>query len=145
NHYAALLYMALPLTVGWAYGLYEDRDRSNHSVVLIVLSILLLVIVIVGLVLARSRGGLILVMLGLMGSFILVWKSAQRSRFVLRGLSIAAIISVLIGLQFGLYGVLERLDTGPAEDARWDFAQATLRAADYFRPFGSGFGTFENV
>lgn len=145
NHYAALLFMCVPLAIAWAYGLYQEHDPHRPATAKIALLLLLTGVLVIGLILSRSRAGLILGMVGLLGGFLLVWMSGRSTQLAMKGISVVVLFGVIVGVQFGLYGVLGRLQGSAADDARWDFARTTLKAAEQYAPVGSGFGTFENV
>ncbi|HZP65447.1 MAG TPA: O-antigen ligase family protein [Rudaea sp.] len=146
NHYAAMLYMLLPLAVGaFGAGLAEWRAGYELPRLRLVGYALVVILVILGLVLSRSRAGIVLGMVGLAASLLvvatIVRRAAAPSR-VRRIVAITAIVGILLAVQYGLYGVLERLENDPADDARWTLLATTLEAARHFGAWGSGFGTF---
>jgi O-antigen ligase len=96
---------------------------------------------------ARSRAGVLLALLALVGSFALArgggaWTSTLRSRLLIGGAVVAAI---LVTAQFALVRILERLETEVGADLRWEMARTTMQAIGAFMPFGSGIGTFPPV
>ncbi|HET6545455.1 MAG TPA: O-antigen ligase family protein [Rhodanobacteraceae bacterium] len=143
NHYAALLYMALMLATAWLAGLVVARRELQPVPVLRVIAIALVgVLLILGLVLSRSRAGIMLGMFGLIGSVAVAWSIARRDRRATRVVTMTAMLGIALAIQYGLWGVLARLQNDPLDDARWTFLHVTLDAAHRFAPFGSGFGTF---
>ena len=145
NHFAALLYSALPLTAAFAVGFASDRRRE----IWIVLALCLLVFasLLLGLGMSRSRAGVGIAMFAGLGSLALAVTTPRpdtRKR-ANRWVWLAAFAGVVLVLQFASIGLLQRFEVAPEDDLRWEFAATTLRAALDFMPFGSGFGTFEDV
>jgi O-antigen ligase len=100
-----------------------------------------------GEILSRSRAGLGLTIIALLGAFVLLYSDRRRmagmtSARLLLGL---AVLMTLLLVQFGLYRVLERFAEDPLADGRIPFARNTIEAALAFFPVGSGIGTFTMV
>ena len=150
NHYAALLYMSLPLALAWLAARLAERSAGRAvSILGIVADALLVMLVILGLVLARSRAGLILGMAGLLAGVVIALSIARihdggHAR-ITRGVVATAVMGLVLAIQYGLYGVLERLGQDPLGDARWTVLGVTLQAARHFGALGSGYGTFVNA
>lgn len=142
NHYAALLYSVMPITAAWMIHLVQTQGVQKWTSV--ALTIVIYSSLILGLGIATSRAGIVLAMLAILASLSLAWRRpAQETR---RGASkivfIAGAVGVFAVLQFGLAGILSRLDSDPLEEGRLAIAQVTLRAAASVFPIGSGIGSF---
>ncbi len=136
NHYAALLYSAVPFAAAWTLALASDRARRLEAVSCgLALAALLL-----GLALALSRAGIVLGLSALMLSILLLdgaW--SRRSR-------LATLFAIAIaGLIIALPGVLGRFESAAVDEYRLDILGITLSAAKDFLPVGSGFGTFQAI
>jgi hypothetical protein len=145
NHYAALLYVMIPLTAAWIVGLAADHRRE--MLVGICLCVLVFCSILLGLGVARSRAGLGLAMLAALLSLPLASSARDvaardKARFII---TVAGIIGALLIIQFALLGILQRLEADPLGDMRWTFTAVTLRAAHDFLPFGAGLGTFDSI
>ena len=140
NHFASLLYVALALGVSllavhWRRG----SNRRLHGA----LGATVVVFCLVGLGLARSRMGLLLGMLAMVGAAaILISSSSSTGRAARRWTLVTATIGVLAVVQISLYGILNRLEADPLDDARWTFFANTRALAAHYAPLGSGLGTF---
>jgi hypothetical protein len=109
NHYAALLYCAVPFAAAWTLALAADRTRRLGAVTCgLTLAALLL-----GLAVAWSRAGIVLGLFGLILSILCfdgVW--TRKSRLcVLLAIGLAG----LIGLFMALPGVLGRFETAAVD------------------------------
>jgi O-antigen ligase len=157
NHFAALIYCMMMLTVGWIVyevaavqsqrsGLQGSARFDIPSILALIGSITALVILFAGEFMARSRAGLGLTMLALLAIAALGYTSRLAGFGAsLNKLLFAAVALVLIfSLQFSLYRVFERVpDT--LRDDRPVIARTTIEAAKAYTPFGSGVGTFVPV
>jgi O-antigen ligase len=154
NHFAALLYLMILLAAAWAAETTTQlltapaQRRFEAGLILPMLaSFTLLVVFVAGEILSRSRAGLGLTIIALLGAFVLAYsdrraRSGLTSARVLLGL---AVLTTLLVVQFGLYRVLERFAVDPLADGRIPFARNTIEAALAFLPVGSGLGTFTVV
>ena len=154
NHFAALLYCLTPMACAWAteaavvVGDKPLRQRLETSAILpMVAGFTALVVLVAAQAMARSRAGLGLAILALLGSFAIAFAGRSDTRGFSPGKLMAAAISVgvLFAVQFALYRVMERFTTDPLEDARIPFSRNTIEAALSYMPFGSGMGTFVPV
>jgi O-antigen ligase len=154
NHFAALLYAALPfaavfaLDAGSKVRLGRDRNLFDAgSVMPVTLSLLAFVVLIAAEAMARSRAGMALTMACLVGIGGLVF--VDRRRGLIRtpaGLIIAAAaVATVLVLQFGLYRILQTFAADPLDDSRLQFLRNTVAAAKAYMPFGAGMGTFVPV
>ena len=154
NHFAALLYVMILLAAAWASDTAAQlltapaQRRFEARIILpMMASFTLLVVFVAGEILSRSRAGLGLTIIALLGAFVLLYSDRRRmsgmtSARLLLGL---AVLMALLLVQLGLYRVLERFADDPLADGRIPFARNTIEAALAFFPVGSGIGTFTMV
>jgi O-antigen ligase len=154
NHFSALLYCLTLFAGAWALdyartlgALPLDR-RFETALFLPTLAIFTILVVLLGAQgMTRSRAGLGLTIVALMGVFAL--SLPDRGRVVAQGSMrslwlVVGFAAALVG-QFALYGILERFGSDPMADPRVVFARNTIVAAKSYMPFGSGVGTFAPV
>lgn len=143
NHYAAFLYSAIPLASAWAIGCLAGPQLRLLWVIAFLLGGATLFL---GIGMSQSRAGIFLGLLAGLSGFVFISGKGTRTRSVGVG-AIAAmlLIAIILVIQFGLSGILSRLDTGIAADYRFVFDRITAKAALAFQPVGSGFGTFPAV
>lgn len=142
NHYAALLYCVMPLTAAWMIHLV--RGEGLQRWIAVAMTVVIYGALILGLGMAASRAGILLAMVAILTSLLLAWRTRehQKRRQASKWVFAAGLLGIFIVLQFGLAGILSRLDRDPLEDGRVIIAQVTLRAASSVFPIGSGIGTF---
>jgi O-antigen ligase len=155
NHFAAFLYVVLlfaavwAIDVGFAVGPWRDRRIFEaRSIVTITASFLAIVILLAAEAMARSRAGMILTMISLVGVYGLVLTDRRRRTLgatPMNFLFAAAGTAFILVVQFALYRVLARFNTDPLDDLRLQFARTTMEAAWAYMPFGAGMGTFVPV
>jgi O-antigen ligase len=155
NHFAAFLYVVLlfaavwSIDIGFAVGPWRDRRIFEaRSIVTITASFLAIVILLAAEAMARSRAGMMLTMVSLVGACGLVLTDRRRrtlSGTPLNFLFAAAGTAFILVVQFALYRVLARFNTDPLDDLRLQFARTTIEAAWAYMPFGAGMGTFVPV
>ncbi len=147
NHQAALLACALPLiAVMAAQGLRRGMDRRAVLALAALLGALLLFV----LVLTGSRAGLLLGLIGLIGSGATLRASGLRFRLSLRSMGLLAGGTVLmagfVAVAAWRGGAFERLAaTDTVDETRFLILPPLLRTASAFLPWGSGFGSFDRV
>jgi O-antigen ligase len=159
NHFGALSYslfmFAAAFAIVYAPHLSRAVDRSEqaHALALVIGSFVILVVLLAAGIIARSRAGLGLMIVALLGAAALAssqtfasgtggLRGAQGGR---RVIAAAVGLVLLFGSQFALYRLLERFEADPLGDARVAFARNTWEAAWTFMPFGSGLGSFVPV
>lgn len=155
NHFAAFLYVLLlfaavwAIDIGFAVGPWRDRRIFEaRSIVTVTASFLAIVILLAAEAMARSRAGMILTMVSLVGVYGVVLTDRRRrtlSATPLNFLFAAAGTAFILVVQFALYRVLARFNTDPLDDLRLQFARTTIEAAWAYMPFGAGMGTFVPV
>lgn len=142
NHMASMLVMIMPLVLVWTGAALVGRlGGRGLNPLLIVAGCAVVILLVVGIALTRSRAGLLLGILAVLGSLPLVL-SLGKQRGVKRGLAITLGIAVMLTVQFSLVGALERAQTSWTEDGRVKYSLVTLQAARAYLPWGSGLGTF---
>jgi O-antigen ligase len=144
NHYAALIYGLIPLTAAWMVGLVFDRRPER--VLGLVVCVLACGSFVIGLLMARSRAGLLLALVAAAGSLLMAVRHGRRlgaRSAVLLG--VAVLIGLFLIAQFATVDLVQRFDTSLISDFRLDMVKTTVSTAPVFQPFGSGFGTFEAV
>jgi O-antigen ligase len=153
NHFAALVNALILLAACWAsHAVFRARASLNFkvhdmtAVAGVVASVAVILVFLSAEAMARSRAGLALTILALIGAFALAWKEW---RMVSRGaakLLVGLIVSIsLFVAEFTLYRIMERFATDPLADSRIPFARNTFTAAMDYMPFGSGVGSFVPV
>ena len=145
NHFSGLLAMALPLAfAGTAWAMAERFTGRRFAPVLAIVGCSLVILLILGIAMSRSRAGMLLGMVAVLGSLPLVM-SLRQQRGAKRILAITLGIAVMLSVQFSLLGILQRLDADPMSDGRLEYAKVTLEAASSYAPLGSGLGTFQEA
>ena len=145
NHLASLLVLSLPLVLvaaGWAVS--ERLAGRELSLAWPLAATIAIVLLILGIALAKSRAGLLLGMVALIGSLPIVL-ALRRQRGTRRVLAVVLGLAVVATVQFALFGILERTQSDPLDDGRWHIAEVTREAARAHAPLGSGFGTFRQA
>jgi O-antigen ligase len=155
NHYAAFLYVVLlfaavwAVDIGFAVGPWRDRRIFEaRSIVIVTASFLAIVVLLAAEAMARSRAGMVLTMVSLVGVYCLVLADRRRrtlSATPLNFLVAAAGTAFILIVQFALYRMLARFNADPLDEARLQFARTTIEAAWAYMPFGAGLGTFVPV
>lgn len=153
NHFAALLNVTFVLAAIWLWVVAEkslERGAlSSRAILWLSATAAFLVADAAGLAMARSRAGVLLAMLALAGIVAIALKqSPQRGgrRLNARRISLAAaLFALLFAAQFGLGGVLSRLQADPLDDLRWALNGTTFKTALNTLPFGTGLGSFVPV
>jgi O-antigen ligase len=159
NHFGALSYSLFMFAAAFAivyasnFSRAVDRTEQAHALALVIGSFVILVVLLAAGIIARSRAGLGLMIVALLGAAALAssqtfasgtggLRGAQGGR---RVIAAAVGLVLLFGSQFALYRLLERFEADPLGDARVAFARNTWEAAWTFMPFGSGLGSFVPV
>lgn len=153
NHFSALLYALILLAACWATdAVFRARACLNlkvydtATVAAVVTSIVTIIVLLSAQAMARSRAGLALTILALIGAFVLAskeWRMASRGAAKLLVGAIALIFFFITELT--LYRIMERFSIDPLADRRIAFVRNTFTAAIDYIPFGSGMGSFVPV
>ncbi len=143
NHFATFLAMTLPLVIAMGLRLWIDRpkDKNNASAPLAFLLALVMVGLLAGMIQTHSRAALILGGVALFGSLALL-RHAGLKRVVVWSVVACTLLGVLAAIQMAASVTINRLDSSPGNELRWQIHATTLKAAQHFGPWGSGLGTF---
>ncbi len=145
NHYASLLMMCLPLVVAaTAWWAHQRASKISSSPVLIIGGGLFCILLILAIGVARSRAGLLLGMLGVLFSLPAVFALPRRPGMK-RLLSVVAVLGLIVIVQFGLVGILQRFDHGVVDNTRTQMTQISIEAGKAYAPMGAGLGTFRQA
>ncbi len=154
NHFAALLYSLTLFAAAWAVeaaqGGQAGTPREGYrtsTLVALVASFTVLVALVAAQAMARSRAGLGLAIIALLGALALALADRRKESGLTpaKVLGAAVVLAIMFATQFALYRILQRFSVDPLQDARIPFARNTIEAAKDFMPFGSGMGTFVPV
>ncbi|ODS62999.1 MAG: hypothetical protein ABS41_07450 [Arenimonas sp. SCN 70-307] len=145
NHLASLLAVALPLVVvGTARWLAKRDEMDARTLLGLVAGIGFVALLILGIALARSRAGLVLGMVGLLGCLPIVL-GLRRRRGTRRALAVAVALGLTLSVQFALFGILQRLEKDPFEDTRFRLLPVAESVAREHWPLGAGMGGFRRA
>jgi O-antigen ligase len=160
DHLAALLYASTLLAAAWAIdATFAAQSRGGRfdaaTVGALVASFAVLVILVSAQAMTRSRAGLGLAIVALVGAVALsyldrraVTGAGRRNRFGVTPAKLflgATTLAIILTVQFSLYRIMERFADDPLADGRITFARVTTEAAKAYMPFGSGTGSFVPV
>jgi O-antigen ligase len=145
NHYASLLMMCLPLSIAIAaWWAHRRASTISSSPILIVGGILFSILLILAIAVARSRAGLLLGVLGVIGGLPAIFALPRRPGMK-RVLAVVAVLGLVLALQFGLVGILQRFDQGVGDNTRTQMTQISIEAGKAYAPMGAGLGTFRQA
>jgi O-antigen ligase len=153
NHFAALVYALILIAACWATdAVFRARTSFNRkvhdttAVAAVVTTVAIIVVLLSAEAMARSRAGLALTILALIGAFGLAWKEWRMVSRGTAGLVVGGIALIcLFVAEFTLYRIMERFADDPLADSRIPFARNTFIAAMEYMPFGAGIGSFVPV
>lgn len=154
NHFAALLYTVTLIAVAWT--VYSatlvashrpDQQNDTPLILALIASLIVMLALVAAQMMARSRAGLALTIVVLIGAFALALRDRAGHGRLTSGRLLAATLALalLFGTQFALYRVLDRFASDSLSDARISLARTTFEAVLAHLPFGSGMGTFVPV
>ncbi|HEY1750149.1 MAG TPA: O-antigen ligase family protein [Caulobacteraceae bacterium] len=143
NHEAALLYCLLPMAAVFAAefrGAFEDRRALGP-----LLAALYIFVAIAGVAVTRSRAGIALTGVGLLGAAAVALRGGVLGRRWRAVAGIGAVSALAIGavLVLNLGPILQRFGSGG--EPRFTGWPIVIHAAQGFLPLGSGVGSFETV
>jgi len=157
NHFAALLNVTLVLAAYWLFCVSGKTGTglasTNRIVLWLALTASLLVADFSGLAMARSRAGAVLAMGVLAGSVLMTLRTGNPAgRAERRGLGRKSKVALLVSVfalmftaEFGLGGLLLRLETSPIDDLRVPLNQSAFETFPKVLPFGTGLGSFPEL
>jgi O-antigen ligase len=157
NHFAVQLSITLIFCVMLLASKRERLERhlfGSRTILWFSVALAVLVALLAGVVLTRSRAGMILAMAALAGSVFLTlmaeprrataqWMSKQSKA---RNAMVAALVfALLFAAEFGLGGLLSRFQHDPIRDLRLSLNRTTWDAVWRTFPAGTGLGSFVPV
>lgn len=149
NHYATLMVFGIALAgaglIAAIRRMVADAEMARHGPVVILWTMLLL-LPLVGLMLSVSRAGVVLggmVLIALLA--LTLFGIGRDTRGTRRWFVSLSVFGCVVAVQMGLWGVLERFEVDPFDDARVYVQRITLDAAEDAQPWGTGLGTFRRV
>ena len=144
NNEAALFYSLMPLAAVFAAeftGRFDDR-RAIPAL----LAVLYFFVAIVGVAATRSRAGIAITAVALLGSAAVIVRSGalRRHRRAVLGMGLGSVVAIGAVLLFGLAPILDRFTSGGGEPrfTGWPIVIGQLQK---FLPLGSGIGSFQTV
>lgn len=143
NHQGIAMAVALPFAAAFAAIWASASPHRTRAATMIYAALVALLLV--GVLVTRSRAGVILAGPALLASFGIYWaaKGAGRLRRELV-LSIGAgAVALVLAAQFAISAVYARFETLAEGDGRFDIWTVTMKAAADVAPVGAGLGTFE--
>ncbi|TCK16733.1 O-antigen ligase-like membrane protein [Ancylobacter aquaticus] len=156
NHFAAQLYVTFLIGVAWHVGragnIFLGRAPMSSRALWLAGACAMAVFVMAGLALARSRAGILLLLVALAGIVAMAptISACLRGREVrsrrVGGLLVLGLAGLLLLVgQLGAERFLVRFEQGLADRLRSMFNEVTWRAAIEALPFGTGLATFTAV
>ncbi len=156
NHFSALLYCLLLFAAAWTLWYARAFEHAGPTrrfapgvIVPVIAGFAVVAVLVAEQAMARSRAGLGLTMLALLGAFLIGYSMRRHDgspgKLARRVLVGALALGVVFSMQLALYRVLERFEVDPLADSRVEFARVTFAAAKAYVPLGSGLGTFGPV
>ena len=153
NHFAVLLYVTILLASPWLVratrGAVQKGALRTSSILIFVSACAMIIAITAGLAMARSRAGVTLAILALLGVAAISVSVRERGDTKLKGfrspqLVVFALLlfSVLFSAQLGLHRILARFDGDLLENLRFALMSVSLEAAMTSLPFGTGLGSF---
>ena len=143
NHQALWLAACFPLITVWTLDwLRSERYAATQQLLGVTAGLGLGAVLLLGLALTNSRAGLVLGMLAVAGSLTLMLRGRYGPRRGVRWIAFSGLAGLVLAVQFGMYGLLQRFDADPLDDARFTIATVTAQAAHHYGSVGSGLGSF---
>jgi O-antigen ligase len=143
NHQAAFLLCLLPFAAMFA-ARFEGRFNTPRAFPAL-LAMLYVFVAITGVAATRSRAGIALVAVALVGgaAMVLRGEAVRRHWRAAAGLGLGVVVAIGGVLLFGLGPIMERFGSGG--EPRFEGWPIVMRAAAGFLPLGSGVGSFEAI
>ncbi|CCJ07852.1 O-antigen polymerase [Methylocystis sp. SC2] len=151
DHFAALLYASVPFVGAWVLSLSHDALRRQSSetrlnaFMALLLGACVSIILLIAEVMARSRAGIALIFVALVGAALLLWRE-RRSAGIVSGAGLAvAVIGATATLLISNYAIsrlASRLGGSLDVLQRVALAGKTISAGLSVAPLGAGAGAF---
>ncbi len=137
NHFADLLGVLLPIALALAAQAQGRGQRAQAGLALVAVVALWLAAA-----LTFSRAGFVLASSALVAAACVLWwpRRGAGRRWLAPGLAFG--IAMLAVAHFAWDGLMQRLQTDPLDDLRWQYVRHGLEAMWAWLPWGSGLGTF---
>ena len=144
NNEAAFFYSLMPLAT--VFAAQFNGDLEDRRTIPALLAVLFVFVALVGVAATRSRAGLALTAVALLGSAAIVVRGGALRRHWRAALGVGVGGALVIGavLLFGLRPILDRFASEGAEP-RFTGWPLVLDAIQRFLPLGSGVGSFQTV
>lgn len=148
NHFASLLCILLIFVSVWLLSMISQSAQLPAIAVSGALACL--VAVLTGLMLARSRAGLLLAMIVFGCIIVIYWldrrhasssgrrQASSGSRWLIAG----SITAIVIAVQLGLSRIMARFEVDPLDDLRWSLTESGISLALASLPFGTGIASY---
>lgn len=145
NHFAALLYCALPFTVA-----IFALNKQMFGVSLWILGAATVFVLVLGLALSGSRSAVLLGGAAIVASGVYVARTEVlaliKGRLSWIGIALIVSLSLPLAMGVGLLAILRRFDAEDIlDDSRWTFLQVSWDAFKSHFPTGAGLGSFERI
>jgi O-antigen ligase len=141
NHQAALLVSCLPFAALWLRAPEDGRFRLSAGPLL---AMALFGIVVVGLIVLKSRAGVLLLVPALLASLALTWRGGIAfNRWMAAGMGAIVLGAVVLGLLVGFGPLKARFEA--KGEGRAVSSPIAAGAAWALQPLGGGLGSFRNV
>jgi O-antigen ligase len=144
NNEAAFFYSLMPVAA--VFAAQFNGDFEDRRTIPALLAVLYLFVAIVGVAATRSRAGIGLTTIALLGSAAIAVRGGalQRHWRAALGMGVGVVVAIGAVVLFGLGPILDRFTGGGAE-GRFTGWPIVLDAAHRFLPLGSGVGSFLTV
>lgn len=149
NHYALLMVFGIALAGGGLIAairrMLRDVEMARHGPAVILWAMALL-LPLTAIMLSLSRAGVLLAVLLLFALLaITLFGIVRDTAGTRRWFAGFAALGSIVAIQMGFWGVMERFQADPFDDARVHVQRITLEAANQAFPWGTGMGTFRRV
>lgn len=158
NHLASQMYALLPFAILILLESLNLNTKSSRrrkiikNYPLFLLGLTCIFVFIVTCIFARSRAGVIILMLALIGiSFLPDWKNIRFSanesgkRIYSKAFGFLIGFSFLFSLEYGFFRIMQRFENDSLYGIRAEIARNTLNATSRAFPYGTGLGTFQKI
>lgn len=144
NNEAAFFYSLMPLAA--VFAAQFNGDFEDRRTIPALLAVLYVFVALVGVAATRSRAGIAITAVALLGSAAIVVRGGALRRHwrAALGMGIGGVVVIGAVLLFGMGPILDRFTSSGAEP-RFTGWPLVLEAIQHFLPLGSGVGSFQTV